>query len=107
MAHICQELRLVLARLFKLAALVLDFVEEPHVLNRDCGLVGERRDQLDLLVREWLYFRTRQGQNADWNALAQHWDAESCAEVAQSRRFNQGIFWISPYIGNMNRPTFN
>ena len=41
-----------LARLRELAALVLDFVEQPHVLDRDHRLVGEGRDQLDLLVGE-------------------------------------------------------
>ena len=51
-AHIGEELRLVLARLGELAALVLDFVEQPHVLDRDHRLVGEGRDQLDLLVGE-------------------------------------------------------
>ena len=35
----------------ELAVLVLDFVEQPHVLDRDHGLVGERRDQLDLSCR--------------------------------------------------------
>ena len=39
-----------LARQFELTALVLDFVEQPHVLNRDHRLVGEGFDQLDLLV---------------------------------------------------------
>src|SRR3979490_2180946 len=34
-AHICDELRLVLARHFQLAALVLDFVEQPDVLDCD------------------------------------------------------------------------
>jgi hypothetical protein len=49
-AHAGEELRLVLARLFELTALVLDFVEEPHVLDGDHRLVGESLDQLDLLV---------------------------------------------------------
>ena len=53
MAHIGKELRLVLAGLRKLAALVLDFVEQPHVLDRDHRLVGKGGDQLDLLVGEW------------------------------------------------------
>jgi hypothetical protein len=26
----------------------LDFVEQPHIFNRDSGLVGEGRDQLNL-----------------------------------------------------------
>src|SRR5262245_15703803 len=34
-AHVGQELRLMLARLGKLSALVLDFLERPHVLNGD------------------------------------------------------------------------
>src|SRR6516164_9071521 len=76
--HIGEKLRLVLARFFKLPALVLDFIEQTHVLDGDRGLVGEGSDQFDLLVGEWLYFRARQGQNADWNALAQHWDGELC-----------------------------
>ena len=42
-AHVGEELRLVLARLGELAALVLDFVEQPHVLDRDRRLVGEGR----------------------------------------------------------------
>ena len=55
-AHIGEELRLVLARLRELPALVLDFVEQPHVLDRDHRLVGEGRDQLDLLVGERPHF---------------------------------------------------
>ena len=107
MAHIRKKLRFVLACLFKLPALVLDFIKQAHVLDRNRGLVSEHCDKFDLLVGEWLYFRAHQSQDADRDALAQHWDAESCTEVAQSRRFNQGIFLISPYIGNMNHPTFN
>ena len=49
-AHVGEELRLVLARLRELPALVLDFVEQPHVLDSDHRLVGEGGDQLDLLV---------------------------------------------------------
>ena len=41
MAHIGEELRLVLTRLFKLPALVLDFVEQPNVFHGDDRLVGE------------------------------------------------------------------
>ena len=40
-AHAGEELRLVLAGDFELAALVLNFVEQPHVLDRDRRLVGE------------------------------------------------------------------
>ena len=43
MAHAGEELRLVLAGDFELAALVLDFLEQSHVLDRDRRLVGEGR----------------------------------------------------------------
>ena len=42
-AHIGEELRFVLARLLDLPALVLDFFEQPHVLDGDHRLVGEGR----------------------------------------------------------------
>src|SRR5262249_33099471 len=35
--------------------------EQPHVLNRDCCLVGQRCDQLDLLVGEWPHVRAQHG----------------------------------------------
>src|SRR5215472_6961235 len=92
MAHIGKELRLVLARLFKLTAFVLDFVEQPHILDRNGGLVGKRGDQLYLLLGERLYFRARQTQDTDWNTLAQHRDAEDRAVISQSLCFGQSVF---------------
>src|SRR5262249_36788691 len=41
-AHAGDEQRLALARLRKLPTLVLDVVEQPYVLDRDHGLIGER-----------------------------------------------------------------
>jgi hypothetical protein len=51
-AHIGEELRLVFARLLDLAALFLDFLEQPHVLDGNHGLVGEGRGKLNLLFGE-------------------------------------------------------
>src|SRR6516225_1389421 len=107
MAHVGQELRLVLARFFQLSALVLDFIEQAHVLDGDRRLICKRRDQLDLLIGEWSYFRSCQNQDADWDAFAQHWDAKNCAEIAQSWRFDEGVFRISLYVGNVNHATFD
>src|SRR5262249_39228336 len=59
-AHAGEELRLTLARLRQLAAFVLDFVEQPHVLDRDHRLVSKGRNQFDLLVSERTYDRSRQ-----------------------------------------------
>jgi hypothetical protein len=45
-----------------LAALVLDFIEQADVLDRDGGLVSESRYQLDLLLSERPHFAARQGK---------------------------------------------
>src|SRR6202022_673577 len=55
MAHVGEELRLVLARFSELAALVLDFPEQPDILDRDRGLVGKGLDERDLLIRKGPY----------------------------------------------------
>ena len=54
MAHVGDELRLVLARDLKLAALLGDLLEQARVLDGDDGLVGEGLQQRDLFVRERL-----------------------------------------------------
>src|SRR5437773_7240622 len=37
----------------QLAVARLQLLEQPHVLDRDDGLVGERAEQADLRLREW------------------------------------------------------
>jgi len=49
-AHAGEELRFVLARFRELPVLVLDFVEQPYVLDCDDCLVSKGVYQLDLLV---------------------------------------------------------
>ena len=86
----------------ELAALVLDLVEQPHVLDRDHRLVGEGRDQLDLLVGERPHLGARQRQDADRDALAQHRNAEHGAKAAQSLRLGQGVVRVGQHVGNVN-----
>jgi hypothetical protein len=50
MAHIGEELRLVLARLGELAALLLDFIKQPYIFNRDCTKVDTSSTSLSLTV---------------------------------------------------------
>src|SRR6516225_5556232 len=102
MAHIGEELRLVLAGLFKLSALVLDFVEEPYVLDRNRSLVGKGCDQLDLLFGERPHLGTAQGKSTDRHALAQHRNTEVGTKMAKSLRLGPGILRISLHVGNMN-----
>ena len=71
MAHIGKKLRLVLARLGELTALILDFIEQPHVLERNNRLVGKGRDKLDLLVTEGPYSFAAQNDNPDRGSFSQ------------------------------------
>ena len=69
-AHAGEEFRLVAAGDLELAALVLDLVEQPHVLDRDHRLGGERFEELDLLVGERADFQPPHDDDADCLAFA-------------------------------------
>ena len=76
-AHVGEELRLVLACLRELAALVLDLVEQPHVLDRDYRLIGEGRSRSSICFS--VNGRTLlacQDEHADRIAFAQERHAE-------------------------------
>jgi hypothetical protein len=77
-AHAGEELRLPLARLRELAALVLDFIEQADVFDGDHSLVGEGGEQLDLLVCGGFDCALAQRDYADWIALTQERYAELC-----------------------------
>src|SRR5262249_44075040 len=64
------------ARLRELPALVLDFIEQTHVLDRDSGLVGKGHHQLNLPVCECPHRVSCQSDNAYWRSLPQHWNAK-------------------------------
>src|SRR5262249_21775559 len=100
-AHAGYELRLVLARQLQLAALLLDFVEQPHVLDRDHRLVGEGGGELDLAVVEWFYRAALQHDRADRDSLAQQRNTEHCASADFSYDVPQNVFRVVQNIGNM------
>ena len=62
--HAGEELGFVAVRDFELAALGLDLLEQPHVLDRDHGLIGEGLEQFDLLGGERLHVRAAQADDA-------------------------------------------
>src|SRR5262249_22133896 len=106
-AHAGEELRLVFARQLQLAALVLDFIEQTHVLDRDSGLVGKGHHQLNLPVCECPHRVSCQSDNAYWRSLPQHWNAKQGTKpalVAELVRI--GVFWISQNVGNVNNSSF-
>ena len=82
--HVGEEFGLVLVGDLELAALVLDLVEQPRVLDRDHGLVGEGPQQRDVLVGEGAGVFARHPDRADGAAFPHHrradrgLDAERC-----------------------------
>jgi hypothetical protein len=106
--HVGEELRLVLVRHLELRALLLDLLEQPHVLDRDHRLVGVGGHQRDLLVRERSRFAgASHSQNTDWNPLAQHRHGENAAKTGCVRDVQPLILRIGHYIWDMNRAPFD
>src|SRR6478672_5778392 len=72
-AYAGKELRLVLARQCELTALVLELVEQPHVLDCNHGLIGVGRGEFDLLVGEGPCRLAAQNYNANRASFSQEW----------------------------------
>ena len=62
--------RLMLQRLPQFRIAVLQFFEQPHVLDGDHGLIGESFEQFDLPVCERTHLRTANMDRADGNTFA-------------------------------------
>src|SRR5262249_21523054 len=101
-AHAGEELRLVLARQLQLAVLVLDFIEQAHILDGNHRLVGEGCEQLDLLVSEWRDLRLPQTYCAERHALAQQGYCQHCPGTRQLLGFREIIFPVCPAVWNLH-----
>ena len=93
------------ARLGQLAALVLDFVKQPHVLDRDCGLVRESLDKGDLLFGERTHGGARQRYHADRGSFPQQRNTEHRSNAGAQSGGNR-IFGVSLDIVNMSSLSF-
>jgi hypothetical protein len=105
-SHIGEELRFVLARLLKLAALILDFVKEPHILDSDARLVGEGRRQFDLLFGKRPHCNPHQHDDAYWIAFAQDGHTHDRTETDLPLYIEERIIRIGQHIRNLNRSPF-
>src|SRR5262245_33421441 len=100
-AHTGEELRLALARLRQLSALVLDFVEQPHILDGDHRLVCEGLHQLDLLVGEWTHGTTKQGDDADRRPFPDERYAKHGAITSYLLALGIAVFRVRQDIGDV------
>src|ERR1700730_3552310 len=108
MTHVSEELRLVLTRFRELTALVLDFVEQPHVLDGDDRLIGKRVYQSDLLISEGLHNASRKNKDTDRNSFAQQWHTKQRAHVckARLRMWKEKEFGVGLGVLDLNSLTF-
>src|SRR5262249_7156596 len=67
------------------------------VLDRDDGLVGEIRDQRDLLVGERSHLLTENAECANQFVFFEHWYANCCPLTAQFNRCH--TIWVPFQIG--------
>src|SRR5262245_45355659 len=81
-AHIREELRLVFARNFQLAALFLEFTEQPSVLNGKNRLRPEGLQQIDRAFRKLAGLLAPHHQRADDPIGAKQRDGQMCAETS-------------------------
>src|SRR6185369_12808198 len=75
--HVRDELALVLVGDLELAALVLDLVEQAHVLDRDHRLVGEGFQEPNVLWRNVASGGPEPDERTDGGALAQQRDSNA------------------------------
>ena len=85
-AHVGQELRLVLARDLKLAALLIDLGKEVRVLDRQHRLGGECLEQIDGVLRKRAGRFASNHQRADYVVARQAAERPATPEIRRARR---------------------
>ena len=73
--------RLMLQRLAQFCVALLEFFEQPHVLDGDHGLVGEGFEKSDLLFGEWADLRSADVNCPDRNTFAQQRRGQNSADA--------------------------
>src|SRR6185437_14982620 len=89
-------------RLRQIACTRLHAFKKSDVLNRDGSLVGKRRNELNLFVREGLHLDTRQGENADGFSIPQHRYGKDRFKSAFFYRLRERVVGISSNIRDMD-----
>ena len=96
--------RLLLECLGKIVGALAQFAEQACVFDGDDGLVGEGRDQFDLLLRKRLCLVLAYEDDADDVALAQERNAEPSPVASYLLNLTERVFGIRQHVGDMNRP---
>ena len=92
-----------LARFLDLPALVLDLLEQSHVLDGDARLVGEGGSKLDLFFAERSHGEAHQYDDADGIAFTQQRDTQDGAKPDSSLYVLQRVVGVGQHVGNLHR----
>src|SRR5947207_1789751 len=82
----------------------MDLVEQPYVLDRNHRLVGEGRDQFDLLLGKRPDGGSLQDDDADRSAFAEERDPKRRTHIELPVKYY--VIWIGPNIWDMNDLAF-
>ena len=77
--------RLMLQRLAQFCVALAEFLEQPHVLDRDDGLVGEGFEQCDLLLCERTDLRVGEYESLRWRPPSRSKGYSECGSDANSQ----------------------
>src|SRR5262245_46463979 len=94
-----------LARDFELAALVVDFVKQAHILDGNASLVGKGRCEFDLLLCERTHFGTSQDHNSNRGPLAQNRHSKCRPVPPDCLSLQPAVVRISEHVRDMRRPS--
>src|SRR5262245_31777510 len=101
--------RLLLKRFAQIICALMQFVEEPRVLDGDDGLCGEVLDQLDLFVGKWPHLGPIDGNRPEEFAFFHHWNDYQAPKLSSVYlhlpRFIFEISWLLAHIDDVNRST--
>src|SRR5215813_3837723 len=97
--------RLMLQGLAQFCVAFLQFFKQPHVFNRDDGLISECGYKLYLLLREWLDSLSPDYDHPNGDTFPEHRNSEYGPETADFLRPGPLIIGVGQNIVNMNRPS--
>jgi hypothetical protein len=98
--------RLLLQRFGQVLVPALQLLEEPHILDRDDGLVGEGPHQLDLFIAEGLDLRPPDRDDSDDGGFPEHRDGEDCADLFAALTRSPTVFGVRQDVRDVNDPAF-
>src|SRR4029453_15711104 len=84
---------------------LLEFLEQPAVLDGDDGLVGEGSYEIDLLIGKTIDFVSPKVKHTNHNAVSQQRHPQQGAVTLNMLQFLQLIVRISEKILDLNRAT--